>query len=73
MEIFVTFGQVHAHSINGKTFDKDCIAVIDAENHAEGRKRAFELFGDKFFTTYTDGSFPKDNIRFFPRGLIYVE
>ena len=62
---YITFGQVHAHSVNGKTFDKDCVAVING-----GRDLAFELFGDKWCFHYT--KFSDIDMSYFPRGLIEV-
>ena len=38
---YVTFGQTHVHSVNGKIFDKDCVAVIKANSKSEGRDLAF--------------------------------
>jgi hypothetical protein len=32
MKTYVTFGQDHAHAVNGKTFDKDCVAIIHSEH-----------------------------------------
>lgn len=71
MKIYVTFGQVHTHSVNGKTFDKDSVAVIEAENYAIGRKKTFDYFGDQFYTTYHDLDYVK--MDYFPRGMIDVE
>lgn len=68
---YVTFGQEHTHSVNGKTFDKDCIAVINnAMTPGYGRDRAFSLFGEKFCFEYWE-SVP--DMKYFPRGLIEVE
>jgi hypothetical protein len=66
---YVTFGQVHVHSINGKTFDKDCVALIKADNSGRGRDRAMEIFKGSFFTTYSPN--PPD-MEWFPRGIIEV-
>lgn len=73
MKTYVTFGQVHYHIIDNKVFDKDCVAVIEADNEAKGRNMAFELFGPKFFTTYTEETFDPSDLEYFPRGLIRVE
>ena len=70
MKIYITFGQVHVHSVNDKTFDKDCVAVIDAESELEGRKIARELFDNKYFTSYTE--FSDDKLEYFPRGFLGV-
>lgn len=66
MKIFITFGQTHVHSHNGFTLDKDCVGVIDCENHEQGRKLAFEWFGAKFATTYD--KIDNEFMRWFPRG-----
>lgn len=67
-EFYITFGQVHVHSHNGLTLDKNCIGVIKANNYEEARKLSFEWFGDKFFTVYLE--LKKEDIAFFPRGFI---
>ena len=71
MKTYVTFGQTHAHSVNGKTFDKDCVAVIDCEDEASGRETAFDTFGDKFFTSYPDDRWDESKmLPYYPRGYI---
>ena len=72
MKVYITFGQVHVHSVNGKTFDKDCVAVINAEDEENGREKAFEYFSDKWFTSYTEENWKDSNMHFFPRGFIEV-
>ncbi len=69
---YVTFGQTHVHSVNGKTFDKDCVAVIKANSKSEGRDLAFEYFGDKFCFEYHDTEFDNRSLNYFPRGLMNV-
>ena len=70
MQVYVTFGQVHVHRVNNKTFDCDSVACIEANSAEEGRKLAFEYFGDKFHNTYY-GTPP--DMSYFPRGIISVE
>ena len=67
MKIFyVTLGQSHIHSVGGKTFDKDCVATIDADNYEDARNKVFEIFGKKFCFVYEE----KPNMSFYPRGLM---
>ena len=73
MKTYVTFGQTHTHSINGRTFDKDCVAVIESNSASEGRKKAFDTFGPKFCFEYSEDEFDFDSMRYFPRGLIEVK
>lgn len=72
MKTFVTFGQVHRHNINGVLLDKDCVAVIEAETAEKGRKKAFELFGQKFCFEYSEKTWDANNMVYFPRGYIYL-
>ena len=63
---YITFGQVHVHSINGKTFDKDCVAEVDLPE-----EEARAIFMPKFCFSYTDLN--KVDLSFYPRGLILLE
>ncbi len=72
MKLYVTFGQVHVHSVNGKTFDKDCIAVIDCKDEADGRDKAFDFFDGKFCFAYPEDRWKQDNLEYYPRGLMAV-
>jgi hypothetical protein len=67
---YVTFGQDHAHTIAGKIFNKDCVAVINCADREDGRRIAFECFGPKFCFEYHEKEFSQESLRFFPRGLI---
>ncbi|KKL89405.1 hypothetical protein LCGC14_1915080 [marine sediment metagenome] len=75
MNIYVTFGQIHAHSVNGKTFDKDCVAVINCDNYGQGRRLAVLYFDNEFHQSIAETEFNYKNrdgefMSFFPRGLI---
>jgi hypothetical protein len=68
MKTFVTFGQSHVHDINGKTFDKDCVAVVEGD-----RDRVFEIFGDDFCFEYPEQFWDDSKMKtYFPRGYIEV-
>lgn len=69
---YVTFGQTHTHSVNGKTLDKDTVAVFNADNYSEGRAKAFEYFDDKFFTDYHDNEWNEDHLKYFPKGYVEI-
>ena len=60
---YFSFGQVHVHSINGKTFDKDCIVKITAE---DPRAVMFKTFGPRWAFEYDE----IPNMEYFPRGII---
>jgi hypothetical protein len=69
MNIYITFGQSHAHRVNNNTFDKDCIAEIKCKDYSDGRKIAHELFKGAFATSYTEEQI-KLCIHFFPKGIL---
>jgi len=70
--MFITFGQEHRHNIHGSIFDKDCIAVIQCDNHNDGRIVAFECFGPKFCFSYFNSEFEFTDMKYYPRGFISV-
>ena len=65
---YFTFGQIHTHSCNGITLDKDCVVKITA---ADPRARMFELFGRQWGFEYQD--MPAERLKYFPRGIIAIE
>lgn len=65
-KFYVTFGQIHKHDVNGKHFDKDCVAVIRADDYENARTIAFQLFKGVFFTVYES----PPPMKYFPRGFI---
>lgn len=69
---YVTFGQIHTHSVNGKTLDKDTVAVFKAADATDGREKAFKYFGDKFFTNYHGEQWDEDSLLYFPKGYVYL-
>lgn len=71
MKQYITFGQVHVHSVNGKTFNKDCVAVLEAPTMKEGRQLAFDIFDDKFHGHHDNLEDVK--LEYYPRGLIFVD
>jgi len=62
---YVTFGQVHVHKINGKTFDKDCVARIKARDMGEAHDMAMALFNGVFCFVNEE-----PHLEFYPRGII---
>lgn len=65
---YFTFGQNHTHAFNGRTFDKDCIVEIEAEDYDKARKKMFSAFGDKWAQQYRD----VPDISFYPRGIFKI-
>lgn len=69
---FITFGQSHIHKINGKTFDKDCVAVIEHDENQSGRDLAFTYFGKDWCFEYPQGRWSESKMVYFPRGYLTV-
>lgn len=73
MNTYVTFGQIHCHNIDGKILDKDTVAVIPSKSEEQGRQRALELFGTRFFTTYYDDQWNESNLFYYPKGYVVLD
>lgn len=69
VKFYITFGQIHAHSVNGKTFDKDCVCVIRGNTAEECDKKAFEVFKGIFH----EHSTRMPPMEYYPRGFIELE
>lgn len=68
-DFYITFGQVHVHSINGKTFDKDCLCEIKAESMSEAHQIAMSIFEGRFHRVMEEGQL-MNSLPYFPRGII---
>ncbi len=68
-KFYFSFGQSHAHSVNGRTFDKDSLVEIEADNSGNARRTMFETFGGKWSMQYNDPP-PMEH---FPRGIIQLD
>lgn len=68
MKTYVTFGQDHIHRVNGKIFDRNCVAIVNGD-----RAKVFEIFGSEFCFEYPEDSWNEDHLKYFPRGYVEVE
>ena len=68
-KFYISFGQIHVHSLNGVTLDKDCLLEVKAKDLAEARQKVFDSIGNKWHTSYTEAEAMK-SLSFFPRGII---
>jgi hypothetical protein len=73
MLTFVTFGQVHAHSINGKTLDKDCVAVFGRMSEADVRALLHDSYNNEYAQTFNHTNWDVNLLKYFPRGYVYVD
>ena len=70
---YVTFGQTHAHSVNGKIFHKDVVARIPAKDASDGRAKAFKLFDGIFAFEYFDKEWDESSMKFYPGGYVDID
>tara|TARA_R110000851_G_scaffold78000_5_gene172088 strand:+ start:22781 stop:23020 length:240 start_codon:yes stop_codon:yes gene_type:complete len=70
---YVTFGQKHTHSINGKTLDKDTVAVFEVEYASEGTEKAFDTFNGEFCSDYFDEEWNEKDLEYFPKGYVQLD
>jgi hypothetical protein len=66
---YFTFGQIHVHSVNGKTFDKNCVVEIEATSFCAAKTEMLYHFGIKWAMQYTK----LPDMSFFPRGIIKIK
>lgn len=65
----VTFGQQHTHRINNYTFDKDSVAIIQAESHYKAHNIAMDIFNEKFHRCIPEEEYDiGDWAKYFPNG-----
>lgn len=62
---YFTFGQGHVYSVDGYTYDKDVVVLIEAEDEGKARKIMCDSFGLKWELCYKE----LPNMRYFPRGV----
>lgn len=68
MKLYVSFGQSHAHRVNGTTFDCNCLCEIECEDEEEGHKIAFDAFDGVFATIYGEERL-ENALPYFPDGI----
>ena len=71
-KFYITFGQVHVHSVNGKTFDKDSLCENEAESNREAHDRAMDVFNGVFHHCKGEDQLEK-LLPYYPRGIIKLE
>lgn len=66
---YITFGQSHAHAIGGVTYDKDCLAELEAETKHEAHTEAMRIFNGKFHNCHS-AEMLSEILHYYPRGVI---
>lgn len=68
-KFYISFGQTHAHAVAGQTFDKDCLAEVDAATWLQARAKAASAFGNKWSMCYGSDELA-EALPYFPRGIL---
>ncbi len=73
MLVFMTLGQNHAHTINGKVVHKDVVAVFKNMTEAQVREMMHKDYENKYCTTYTSDTWGTHNMQYYPDGYVCVD
>jgi hypothetical protein len=65
MKTYFTFGQSHAHSVDGFTYDKDVVVEIEAPTAGDAREIMLNTFGIVWSNQYSECP----DLSYFPRGV----
>lgn len=72
MKFFISFGQVHAHVIEGRTYDKDSLMLVEAPGKIVARIGVTQITGGKWSSLYQEEELG-DVLHHFPRGVINAD
>ena len=72
MHVYFTLGQLHTHSVNGKTLDKDCVVCVTNHPTEKSARDAFvEVTNNLFHESFT--KLDEKTLEYYPRGVIEIE
>jgi len=69
MKFYITFGQIHVHSVGGTTFDRDCVCEIEASSSDEAWQKVEQTFGGEWSMFYAH----EPEMSFYPRGILPLQ
>lgn len=72
MKTFITFGQIHTHVVNGKTLDKDTVAVLEVPDFAHAVVLINLYFGTNYCFSYPEERWDEAQMKYFPKGYVYL-
>ena len=67
-KFYFTFGQIHVHRVNGKTFDHDCVVEIETSDYGSARQEMLDTFGSEWSFQYKE----LPDMKYFPRGIFHI-
>lgn len=68
-KLYISFGQTHVHRVDGKTFDRNCLCLVEGEDYTDCRKQAFDAFSGRFAFDYKENQLDYI-LHHFPRDII---
>lgn len=68
-KFYVSFGQAHAHALNGVTYDKNSLMEVEAPNDLAARIDIMRAIGPKWSMIYPEDALT-DVLDHFPRGIV---
>lgn len=69
MKFYISFGQGHAHRVDGITYDCDSLYMVEAPSELAARQEVFSVFGNKWSSIYPAAELP-NLLHYFPRGVM---
>jgi len=70
LKAYITFGQTHQHSVDGKMLDKDTVARIEVASPDEAVAFAMRTFGGVYSRIFIGGEWKPDNLKYYPKGYV---
>jgi len=68
MRFYISFGQAHTHSIDGQTYDKDCLLAIEAKDELQARLGVNKMLNGKWCGIYNEMDLERHG-HYFPHGV----
>ena len=72
MKFYISFGQTHAHRIDGRTYDCDSLMLVEAPGELVARIGLNQLLAGKWCGLYQEAELP-DMLRYYRRGVINAD
>ena len=69
MKFYISFGQAHAHRIDGLTYDADSLMLVEAPGELVARLGVNKLTEGRWSSLYQETELP-NVLHYFPRGVI---
>lgn len=72
VKFYITFGQIHKHTINGVSFDKDTVGVFycNTEDWDKASDACKNLFNNQY--CHVHKTMNEEVLQYYPKGLVDI-